>query len=758
MNIKRVLGAILAAVLGATLLVAVSPPLEAKAANSALFDPGNIISDAVFFDGSALTAGSVQAFLEERVKTCRSGYTCLKDYRQDTPSKAAVAGRCAAYSGRVGERAADIITRVGNACGISQKAMLVLLEKEQGIVTDTWPSSRQYRSATGYGCPDTADCDANFYGFFNQVYAAALQFQYYAANPTRWNHIPGRVNSVRFHPNSACGSSSVFIQNQATAGLYNYTPYQPNAAALSNLYGTGDSCSSYGNRNFWRLFSDWFGDPTTGTSLLRTNSNATVYLISGSNKFPVTSLSVLGSLSPLGKLGYVSQSYLDNFKTGAPVGRAIRDSSGTIFFFDAGIKLPFPSCALAQDYGASCAVDGYTQITDQQANMFQSGPVMTSVLGTVEGSRYYIKSGEKAEILDAQSQALAGISSQMNVLTENAVAALILTKPIIRDGVFARSRSTGSSFLLANSQRYAIDAESETAFGVTPRISGSLTSPSLLRIPLATAPFAGVVQASASVRTLSSDGSRQLTGGGLTVSPIAVPQSLISTYVAQPLIAPGAFIKSPGDGTVYVVMPTDIRPISGWDALEALSPDREPVIATIPSQVIDVLKSGPVALRAGTLVRSPSNATVYFVNGVTNRIALSDFNFPNEAGFKEFSYSTEERIQAYPLGAVNMTFGVSCGVDTFVSAGGAVHAVAPDLRALYPFAFVSMDSFTCALMTQGASASNLIRTPDGSIYHLVAGQKRPITSSTRLNELRVGDNWLNVLPAFAAAIPTGPTA
>ena len=25
----------------------------------------------------------------------------------------------------------------------------------------------------GYGCPDTAACDAQYYGFFNQVYSAA---------------------------------------------------------------------------------------------------------------------------------------------------------------------------------------------------------------------------------------------------------------------------------------------------------------------------------------------------------------------------------------------------------------------------------------------------------------------------------------------------------------------------------------------------------------------------------------------------------
>ena len=56
------------------------------------------------------------------------------------------------------------------------------------------------------------------------------------------------------------------LANAATAALYYYTPYQPNAAALANLYGTGDSCSAYGNRNFWRLYRDWFGDPRMGST------------------------------------------------------------------------------------------------------------------------------------------------------------------------------------------------------------------------------------------------------------------------------------------------------------------------------------------------------------------------------------------------------------------------------------------------------------------------------------------------------------
>jgi uncharacterized protein with LGFP repeats len=83
----------------------------------------------------------------------------------------------------------------------------------------------------------------------------------------------GRTYAISYYPmvanaygdntgNQRCGTRTVTIANAATAGLYNYTPYVPNAAALQAGYGTGDSCSSYGNRNFWAYMTDWFGGPT----------------------------------------------------------------------------------------------------------------------------------------------------------------------------------------------------------------------------------------------------------------------------------------------------------------------------------------------------------------------------------------------------------------------------------------------------------------------------------------------------------------
>ena len=256
----------------------VVPDTSASAADGSNFDPGMIISDAVFYDSTTMTAAQIQSFLNARVPSCRIGYVCLKDYRQNTTNQPARSEGCAAYAGRANETAAQIISKVATACGINPRALIVLIEKEQGLISDDWPTSRQYRSATGYGCPDTADCDTNYYGFFNQVYHASWQFKKYRANPGIRQYQAGRNNTILWHPNASCGSSSVYIKNQATAGLYIYTPYRPNTAALRNLYGTGDSCSSYGNRNFWRMFTDWFGSTSTPAEVdVETNEIPLVY-------------------------------------------------------------------------------------------------------------------------------------------------------------------------------------------------------------------------------------------------------------------------------------------------------------------------------------------------------------------------------------------------------------------------------------------------------------------------------------------------
>lgn len=227
------------------------------------FNPGLIISDALFFDNSAMTLAEIQSFLSAKVGSCANAY-CLAGYMSASTSKGGDTW-CAPYAGSASESAASIIFKVQRACGVSARAILVTLQKEQGLVTKSAPTSGTIRIAMGYGCPDTAACDSTYYGFFNQVYQAARQLKRYGQPGTSFNWYPlGVTTAVRYHPNAACGAKPVLIQNRATAALYYYTPYTPNAAALNNLYGTGDACSSYGNRNFWRFFNEWFGNSLAG--------------------------------------------------------------------------------------------------------------------------------------------------------------------------------------------------------------------------------------------------------------------------------------------------------------------------------------------------------------------------------------------------------------------------------------------------------------------------------------------------------------
>lgn len=238
------------------------PSGPALTADLSQFRPGNIISDAVFYNSGTMSEGQIQAFLDSKVRSCAAGNTCLKDY-YDTSRAIEANAMCGAYQGGGRERASTIIFRVAQACGLNPQVILVMLEKEQSLITHTNPSATRYRIAMGQGCPDTAACDTRYYGFFNQVMGAAWQLKRYGNPPGTSQYFTwypvGRVSNVLYNPNAACGSSPVLIENKATAALYYYTPYQPNAAALRAGYGLGDGCSAYGNRNFYQFFNDWFG-------------------------------------------------------------------------------------------------------------------------------------------------------------------------------------------------------------------------------------------------------------------------------------------------------------------------------------------------------------------------------------------------------------------------------------------------------------------------------------------------------------------
>lgn len=271
----------------ATVGVALAAAMPTVAVDGSRWSAGRIIDDQVFYNKDSMNVEQIQHFIDAKVVTCDnmgtqhySGgqtvyehfhprgvtfpITCLEAYYENPTT---LENNLSATDGQTKSPPADsisaaqIIWNAAQEYGINPQVLITLLQKEQGLVLDTSPLPSQYRSATGYGCSDTATCNSKYYGFYNQIKNTARQFRLYTTNPNNYNYVAGDGNAIRWNPNSSCGSKTISIANQATAALYNYTPYQPNQAALNNLYGTGDSCSDYGNRNFWRTFHDWFGSP-----------------------------------------------------------------------------------------------------------------------------------------------------------------------------------------------------------------------------------------------------------------------------------------------------------------------------------------------------------------------------------------------------------------------------------------------------------------------------------------------------------------
>ena len=226
------------------------------------FNPGNIISDGVMSNANAMSVEEIQRFLTSK-NACKDtniakakSYPGLR-YHIENGHFVCLSEETFEYNGQK-QTAAQVIYDAARDFQINPQVLIVLLEKEQGLITDTWPNHIQYRSATGFGCPDTAECDSKYYGFRNQVRNAASMF--HSVLSGGWTNYPVGKNYVQYHPNPNCGGSVINIENRATSALYRYTPYQPNVGALANYPGTS-YCGAYGNRNFYVTFRQWFGSP-----------------------------------------------------------------------------------------------------------------------------------------------------------------------------------------------------------------------------------------------------------------------------------------------------------------------------------------------------------------------------------------------------------------------------------------------------------------------------------------------------------------
>lgn len=537
----------MAVAFGGLVALDVSSTSPAIAADGAEFDPGYIVSDENFYDGAAMSASQVQDFLSSKSSGCASSSPkCLVSYSQSTPSMPA-STYCQAYEGRPnGESAASILARVGQACGISQRVLLVLLQKEQSLVTTTSPSWYSYNAATGFGCPDTAPCDASFGGFFYQVYYAARQFRIYQQWPDSYNYRPGRWNTILWHPSASCGTSSVYIQNAATAALYIYTPYRPNAAALSNLYGVGDACSSYGNRNFWRLWSDWFGSPTeTSTFIARLDGSDLYYLVAGGVKYPISSTLQAWYLATTLGARTLSPSALDAYTELTAMNGVVRTNDGRYFLLDRVFKFQFMSCDQVKDIGRSCTTAPVVGVAF--LDKLVSGGTLSPLVQNEDGSLWLLQQGRRRQVTDASLLSRYGVT-WTSPLSKSMIESLPVGVPVTGNGLVTDGTTT---LLIAGSSIAALPATVASA-GLTSRAARLRTESIALLSASGTVPAR--IQVGGRPYVLTSEGWLQVTASpysatGFPAGDAALLTSLGTTAVpSRPY-----FVREGMGGQTYLI-------------------------------------------------------------------------------------------------------------------------------------------------------------------------------------------------------------
>lgn len=281
----------------AALLVAAAGVLFAVRPASAL-DWNFLLGDTELSNGNALSVTGIGDFLNSK-----GGGIASASF--ETPAGT--------------QTAAEIIYSVGATHNISQKFLLVLLQKEQSLVTTVTPSQRAYNWATGFAVCDSCSTDdpglQRYRGFYNQVNEAANRISngYLADLRSRGYTISGWGPGIT----KTVDGIEVTPVNNATAALYTYTPHLQ------------------GNANFVRLWQLWFTRLFPDGTLLRDSDSGEYYVIEDGVKRKFRSVGVAASRYNVRKAITTSVNELGAYDTGLPIlfpeYALLRSPRGTIF-------------------------------------------------------------------------------------------------------------------------------------------------------------------------------------------------------------------------------------------------------------------------------------------------------------------------------------------------------------------------------------------------------------------------------------------
>ncbi|MBI2476611.1 hypothetical protein HYV72_00400 [Candidatus Uhrbacteria bacterium] len=342
---------------------------------SLAFNPNFLLSDADMTNARGLSQDAIQRFLESKSGTLGAYMTADLD--------------------GVVKRASEIIARVSDQFIVNPKFVLVLLQKEQSLVTDASPLPTQYDWAVGYGvcdgCSVAESGVARFRGFAKQLDSMAQQFRFgyladlEAKGVTQSNIGPGRTVVI--------DGEAVTPENHATSALYTYTPHME------------------GNQNFWNIWQEWFESAKhpSGT-VLQDMQDKSLWLIQGGARRFIPSVAVLSSYASPDRVIPVDTAQILSYTEGAPLSfpnyALVRIENGDVYLLVNGDKRRFQSLDDLPRFGY--VPDEILNGTSAELAPYKDGSTITYqtenpqgavVKDTTTGGLYYVDQGVRRAIV-----------------------------------------------------------------------------------------------------------------------------------------------------------------------------------------------------------------------------------------------------------------------------------------------------------------------------------------------------------------------
>ncbi len=472
--LKRKFSSLIALVLFAGMLPTV---VHAQLAVNPSFDPNKIIDDRVFSDTKTFGgADGVQQFLESKnsilADTSASFLAKLKEPMNSTLKQGLEDPNPDEKNPRT---AAQLIWDSAQRSGMNPQAILVILEKEQSLITgrktaDEATLQKALDRALGFGCPDSGGCDNIFAGFYFQLfgnfdaqanrYLGATQslmksFSTSGGRGPAVNGVPAKIGD-RITLDNTLGSyegvqaqQTIVLSNAATAALYRYTPHVFN-----------------GNYNFWRFFNDWFRLPNN--TIIKTSSKKSLlYVILNGVKHqaPGFVLQARG-LNPSNAV-VVSKTELASYQTGELLGPTDNtvvkvDDEDQLYVFTNNIRHPASSFVLKQ---RGLNPDAALKMTKEEAKLFEPGAALAPAPGTIvkgkSDTAVYLVAADGTLQLFTEFTFKQYDAASKVVVAEDAELAKYEKKGTVPplDGTVMKSASSTTVFVLEGGLKKALTGE-----------------------------------------------------------------------------------------------------------------------------------------------------------------------------------------------------------------------------------------------------------------------------------------------------------